>query len=221
MSPISRRAGVLRTVGLDVLGPLLLYRVCSQAGVPQVWALVVSGSPPALGVLMDWLRWRTLEVMGALVLGGIGLSIVLAILSDDPKVVLLEGAAMTAGFGLVCLVSQTRRRPLIFHFAQAFYGGRHSSEGAALDAGYDRYREARFFWRTTTGVWGIAYVVEAAVLYVVVRTLPTGTALTFNRTMPWLVSGVLFVWVFWWGARVRDQNSEDEAGATTDPDIGG
>ncbi len=207
----SRRAGLIRTLALDIIGPLVVYRLCREAGVPTVWSLVISGSLPAFGVLSDWLRWRTLEVVGSVVLGGIALSIVLALISDDPKVVLLEGAALTAGFGVACLGSLTRRRPLIFYFAQAFYGGRRSADGADMDADYDLYEEARSFWRVVTVVWGITYLVEAAVRVVVVLNVSTGTALTFNRTAPWVIFGVLLAWTTWWGERLRSQKPEDEA----------
>ena len=210
---ISRRAGVLRTVGLDIVGPLVVYEACRAAGVPTVWALVVSGFPPAIGVLLDWVRWRTLEVVGAVVLCGIGLSIVLALLSKDPTVVLLEGAAMTAAFGVACVVSLSRRRPLIFYFAQAFFGGRHSADGAELDADYDQYRKARFYWRVVTVVWACAYFAEAMAKTVVVQNASTQTALAFNRTAPWVVSGILLAWMFWWASRLRAEKADAEAEA--------
>jgi len=208
---VSRRAGVLRTLSLDIFGPLVVYEACRLAGVPTVWALVVSGCPPAFGVLFDWLRWRTLEVVGAVVLGGIALSIVLAMLSNDPKVVLLEGAAMTGAFGVACLVSLGRRRPLIFYFAQAFFGGRHSAAGAELDADYDAYEKARFYWRVVTLVWAAAYFAEATAKTVVVQSTSTQTALAFNRTTPWVVSGVLLAWMFWWASRLMARKAAAEA----------
>jgi hypothetical protein len=203
---------VVRTVGLDIVGPLVVYRFCRGVGVPEVWALVVSGFPPAFGVLFDWLRWRTLEVVGAAVLGGIALSIVLAFVSDDPKVVLMEGAAMTAVFGAACLVSLTRRRPLIFYFAQAFFGGRHSADGVELDADYERYQKARFYWRVVTVVWACTYFVEATSKAVVIQSVSTQAALTFNRTAPWAVSGILLAWMLWWASRLKAQKGEAESG---------
>jgi len=210
---VSRRAGLLRTLTLDIAGPLVVYEACRQVGVPTVWALVVSGFPPALGVLFDWVRWRTLEVVGAVVLGGIALSIVLALLSNDPKVVLLEGAAMTAAFGVACLVSLRRRRPLIFYFAQAFFGGRHSADGAELDADFDRYERARFYWRVVTVVWAATYFVEATVKTLVVQNASTASALAFNRTAPWVVSGILLGWMLWWASRLKAAKAEAEAAA--------
>jgi intracellular septation protein A len=216
---VSSRAAIARTIGLDIVGPLVIYRVCHGAGLPTVWSLVVSGSAPGLGVLLDWLRWRTLEVLGAVVLGGIAVGIVLAVVSGNPKFVLLEAALTTTAFGVACLVSLTRRRPLIFYFAQAFYGGRHTRAGAELDADYVRFADARSFWRTVTIVWSIAYFVEAIGLVILVQTVSTGTALIFNRTGPPAVSLLLIAWALSWGNRLRAEKPDDpaDAPATTEP----
>jgi hypothetical protein len=208
---VSRRAGVLRTVALDVVGPLVVYRLCRSIGMAEVWSLVIAGILPGVGVLVDWLRWRTLEMVGVVVLGGIGLSIVLAMVSGNPKAVLLEGAAITAAFGVACLLSLGGRRPLIFYFGQAFYGGRHSHEGIELDIDYEQYKEARFFWRVVTVVWGVTHIALAAALTMIVLGSSTGTALTFNRTVPWTLNGLLLVWSIWWGERLRAQKPDPEA----------
>jgi hypothetical protein len=203
---------MLRMVGLELVGPLVVYRVCRAAGLTEVWSLVIAGVLPGIGVLADWLRWRMINVVGVVVLSGIGLSLLLAIVTDDAKAVLLESAAITATFGAACLVSLATRRPLIFYFGQGFYGGRQSVEGAELDADYDRYREARFFWRTVTAVWGLTQIALAAVLTAIVQASSTATALTFNRTVPWIVFGGLLAWSFWWGERLRAQKSADDKG---------
>jgi hypothetical protein len=168
-----------------------------------VWSLVLAGTLPVIGVLVDYLRWRTVDVVGVVVLSGIGLSIVLAVVTDDPKIVLLESAAITGAFGSACLVSLATRQPLIFYFGQAFYGGRHSAEGAEMEADFDRYGEARFFWRTVTLVWGLTHIALAAVLAAIVQASSTDTALTVNRTVPWILTGALIAWAVWWGERLR------------------
>jgi hypothetical protein len=207
---VSRRSGMLRLLALDIVGPLLVYRTCRGAGVDEVWSLILAGSLPGIGVLVDGLRWRTVDVVGVVVLSGIGLSILLAIVTHDPKIVLLEGAAITASFGIACLLSLSMRRPLIFYFGQAFYGGRHSAKGAEMDTDYDQYEEARYFWRTVTTVWGLTHIALAAVLTAIVQGSSTSTALTVNRTVPWVLTGVLIAWAVWWGERLRAQKPTDE-----------
>jgi hypothetical protein len=204
---IGRLAGMLRSLGLDLAAPLVVYQLCRQGGMSTVWALVVSGLPPGLGVLLDWWRWRTLEVVGAIVLGGIALSLVLGFASDNPRVVLLEGAIITGGFGVACLASLARPRPLIFYFAQAFYGGQHSEAGAELSEEYDALTVARRFWRIVTVVWGVVYLAEASVRVVVLQVVSPGTGLAINRFAPWAVSGLLFAWTYVWGQRLRARHT--------------
>jgi hypothetical protein len=207
----SQRAAQVRVIGLDIVGPLVAYRLLRSAGVSQVWSLVLSGCLPGIGVVFDYVRWRTLEVVGAIVLGGIALSVVLALISGSTKAVLLEGAAGTAAFGVACFASLGRHRPLLFYFIQAFYGGRHSEEGVRLEADYAEYDVVRHFFRTVTVVWGAAVLVEAAALAVVVQVVSTGSALAFNRIAPWVVNGLLFAWSYRWGMRLRAQRPAQPA----------
>lgn len=204
---------LLRIGALDLVGPLVVYALCRDAGMPTVWALVTSGATPGIGVAADWLRWRTLEVVAAFVLVGIALSVVLALISDNTTVVLLEGAMVTTGFGILCLASLPRRRPLMFYFAQTYYGGRHSGPGAELDVEFERHREARAFWRIVTVVWALAYVVEGLARVVVIQSVPVAAALAVNRFAPWVVSAVLFGWTLWWGNRLRASVGETGAGS--------
>ena len=203
MTSTSDRVATARIVGLDIVGPLLLYRVCRSAGLPAVWSLVISGCSPGLGVVIDYVRWRTLEVVGAIVLSGIAFSVILALVSGSAKAVLLESAATTAGFGLLCFLSLMSRRPLMFYFVQAFRGGRHSEEGTGMDAAYSNYPQSRHYFRTITVVWGTANLLQAAGLAIVVQLVSTGVALVFNKTVPWCIFVPLFVWTYRWGMRMR------------------
>jgi intracellular septation protein A len=206
---LTRRAGLLRTVGLDVVGPLLVFQLCRRAGVPDVWALVIAGVLPVVGVVVDWLRFRSLQVLGMVVLGGLALAVTLALITDNPKAVLLQGAAVTMAFGLACLLSLMLRRPLIFYFGQALYGGQHSADGIELDQNYDHYPEARSYWRSVTTVWGLAYLGQAVARGVVTNTVSTGAALNFNRLVSWIITVSLMCWSYSWGMRLEAELSGD------------
>ncbi len=194
---------MLRVIGLDIAAPLVVFQLGRALGFPVVWALVLSGLPPLVGVGVDWIRMRTVEVVGAVVLGGIALSVVLALVSDNPRVVLLEDVAFTVAFGLVCVASTTSRRPLIFFFAQAFYGGPQAAAGREMDVEYATYPEARSFWRSLAVVWGVTYLLESGIRVAVILRATPETALTVNRVMPWVVYAVLMAGSFVWGHRVR------------------
>jgi hypothetical protein len=60
-----------------------------------------------------------------------------------------------------------------------------------------------------TVVWGVTYVVEAVVRALVIQAVSTQTALLLNRTVPWLVYGVLLAWSFWWGNRLRAEKPDE------------
>ena len=208
------RLSAARVVGLDLVGPLLVYRACRTVGLPAVWALVISGATPALGVLIDYARWRTLEIVALVVLAGIGFSVAAALISGSTKAVLLEGAAGTAGFGVLCLLSLGRERPLLFYFIQAFFGGRHSTVGDWLNQAYVRFDHARRYFRIVTLVWGIAYLIEAGTLAMVVQVASTGISLVFNRAMPWAAGIPLFIWSYRWGRQLLADGAAIEAANT-------
>lgn len=122
---------------------------------------------------------------------------------------LLQIAVLTGVAGVVFLVSLLWRRPLFLYLSQAFFGGRHSVDGAAMEADYDRYTQARFAWRTTNTVWGVANLLLAVGLVVVVQNTSTATAMTVNNTAPLLTFAALSVWSYWWfGAPVRSKKQE-------------
>jgi hypothetical protein len=100
---------------------------------------------------------------------------------------------------------------LIFHFGQALYGGRHTEAGIELDEEYVNHAEARFYWRAVTIVWGVAQLMQAVVLVIVVLSTPTATALTYNRTVPWVIAAALTGWAIWLGERRRAEKTVDGA----------
>ncbi len=201
----SRRAGLLRLVVVDLVAPIVVFQVSRAAGVSDVWALVASGVPPGVGVLVTWRRRGHLEVVGVTVLAGIALSVVLGLLTGNPKVLLLQGVGFTAVFGLCCLASLALRKPLILHFGIAMHGGPETAAGAQLCSDFGTYVESRRFWRTVTAVWGLAYLADAGVRAWAIQQLSTGASVTLNRTLPWAITAVLFVWVFRWGNRLEQQ----------------
>jgi len=65
-----------------------------------------------------------------------------------------------------------------------------------------------------TVVWGLTHIALAVVLTAIVQTASTGTALTFNRTVPWVLTAALIGWSVWWGERLRAEQPTDEQQAS-------
>jgi hypothetical protein len=190
---------------VDLLAPVAVFWVLRLVRVPEVWALVASGVPPGAGVLVTWRRRGTLEIVGVTVLAGIALSVVLAALSDNPKILLLQDVAFTGVFALCCLASLALPKPLILHFGIALHGGPSTAAGAHLATDFSTYVDARRFWRIVTTVWGIAYLADAGIRMWAVEHVSTGASLTVNRTLPWLITALLFAWAFRWAGRLEQQ----------------
>ena len=182
----------------DVGGPLVLYSLLRSHGFSTVSALVLSGIFPAFGVAMKFVRHRGLDVIGVLVLSGIAVGTVLGLVSHNARLVLLEGSVPTAVFGIVCLASLWWSRPLIYRFAVEFMGP-DSPRSREFESLW-QYESFRHVFRVMTIVWGLAYLAEAAARVVIVELTSTGTAFAISKVVPYVVTGLLFAWMFAYGS---------------------
>jgi uncharacterized membrane protein len=214
----------------DVGGPLLVYALLRSHGFSAVAALILSGVLPAVGVCISAARHRRLDVVGALVLAGILVGTVLGLISHNARLVLLEGSVPTALFGVACLGSLWSRRPLIYAFALEFTGP-DSTQGREMVRLW-QYPGFRRIFRIMTVVWGVGYLLEAAIRVVIVENTSTGTALAISKIMPFVFAGVLVVWTFAYGqqqgrkgrqiaaelaAQAAASTEQDAAGPVTQP----
>jgi hypothetical protein len=193
----ARLRSAAKIVIIDVAAPLIAYSLLRSAGVSTVTALVLSGVFPAFGVAFSVFRHRRLDVVGALVLAGIAVGTVLGLLTHNTKVVLLEGSVPTALFGLVCLGSVWTRRPMMFSFAVEFIGP-DTAKGREM-TGLWQYEEFRRVFRVITAVWGVGFLLEAAVRVAIVDNTSTGTALSLSKVMPYAWFGIFMTWTIAYG----------------------
>jgi hypothetical protein len=197
----------------DVAAPLAAYSLLRSAGITAVTALLLSGVFPALGVAISAVRNRRLDVVGALVLAGIAVGTVLGLVSHSARLLLVEGSVPTAVFGVACLGSLWARHPLMFSFALEFTGP-DTAKGREMSRLW-QYEGYRRVFRIITAVWGVGFLLEAALRVVIVLNTSTGTALASSRVTPFLWGAVLSAWTVAYGARHRKQG-ERMAAATSE-----
>lgn len=207
----------------DVGGPLLAYGLLRSHGFSAVSALILSGVLPAIGVGIGAAVHRRLDVIGALVLAGIVVGTVLGLISHNARLVLIEGSVPTALFGLACLGSLWSRRPLIYAFALEFTGP-DGAQGREMIRLW-QYQGFRRIFRIMTVVWGVGYLVEAAIRVVIVENTSTGTALAVSKIMPFVFAAVLVAWTFGYGqqghkGRQIEARLVAEAAASSEQDAG-
>ena len=194
-------AGRLRSIAkiviIDVAAPLIAYNLLRSAGMSTVTALVLSGVFPALGVATGVIRHRRLDVVGALVLAGILAGTVLGLISHSTRLVLMEGSVPTAIFGVACLGSLWTRRPLMFGMSVEFIGP-DTAKGREMISLW-QYEGFRRIFRVITAVWGVGFLLEAALRVAIVYNTSTATALSLSKVTPYIWIGIFITWTVAYG----------------------
>jgi len=195
--------GRLRSITIivvfDIAAPLAAYNMLRSAGVSAVSALLLSGVFPVLGVAIGAAYNRRLDVIGAVALAMIAIGTVLGLVTHSPRLVLAEGSVPTAVLGLACVGSLCARRPLMYTVVREFTGP-DTAKGREMDRLWADEEIFRRDFRVVTAVWGVAFVLEAALKAVIVYNSSTGTALAITTVMPFLVGGLVSAWTLVYAA---------------------
>jgi len=197
----------------DVAAPLAAYSLLRSAGLTAVTALLLSGVFPALGVAISAIRNRRLDVFGVLVLAGIVVGTVLGLVSHDARLLLVEGSVPTAIFGVACLGSLWTRHPLMFSLAREFTGP-DTAKGREMTRLW-QYEGYRRVFRVITAVWGVGFLLEAALRVVIVDNTSTGTALASSKVTPFLFLAILSGWTVAYGAGQKKKGERLAAASQT------
>ena len=109
----SRWRALLPTL-LDLVIPTAGYFLLHWAGLSDVWALTIAGSATGVNALVHTIRRGRLDILGLLVVAEIAVSVVLVVVTADPRLILVRPAVYLAVAGLVNLVSCFAGRPLTY-----------------------------------------------------------------------------------------------------------
>jgi hypothetical protein len=195
----NRRAGMaalVPIVAFDIAGPILVQSLARSHGASLTVALALSGVPPAAWILVDMLWRRRVDAVGMFVLSSIVLATLIGLATGSGRLYLLDGAILTGVFGVVCLASLAAPRPLMFHFALTSQGGVESQRGKEFA---DRWRYASFrrAFVVITVVWGLGFVLQAAV------NVAIGKAFVINKILPYLFLAILGAWTLVYVVRAK------------------
>lgn len=212
---LTRLRQIVMILVFDLGGPLLVYSLVHSAGLSTVAALILSGIPPALGILLGALVDRRLDVIGVVVLAGLVVGTVAGLVSNNARLYLVEGAVPSGVFALACLISLRSAKPLIYRFAVELLGP-DSPKGREV-VGAWQYPGFRRAFRIITATWGIAYLFEVAARLVVVEITSTGIALLFSKLIPYFFAFSLSLWTLIYGEHEKNK-AERLAAAAKAPD---
>jgi hypothetical protein len=207
---LTRLRGLAADVALPWIALQLLERVWN---VPVVPALAVASLFPALSIVLSWIWHRRLDVIGMAVLLTMLGGIAVALMINDPRFAVLKAAPGFGLFGIACLLSLTRARPLMFFVGRQWSAGGDPATAAAWTA---RLKNPGFrrSMRMLTIVWGTACLVEAALGIATAFALPTGTALVLE---PVLGVGTVTGLLAWTLAYARRRSARVSAADSSQP----
>lgn len=188
----SMLTGLLLTVILDIGISIAAFQISRANGVGESAAYLISGVGPLLGMVWQWIRARSLSVSSLVIMLFVLLSAAVVLIGgDDARLLIAKDAAVTGGFGVVCLASLLLSRPLMFHFGARFATDG-TSEGLARWNDLWQFEGFRRNQYAITALWGCGFLIEAggrsAVAYLV---SDFDLAYTVAQILPFAVIAVL------------------------------
>ncbi|MFK0293514.1 VC0807 family protein [Streptomyces sp. NPDC090442] len=156
-------------LGLDVVVPLAVFYECRAAGTDQWLALVLAAIAPASGLALTWARQRHVDATALFVIASMTLSLLVAMVTGDPRALLARESWITGVLGLWILGSLALARPFLLDVAVKV-----SPPGAARRFN-ELWRDSPVFqrWLRLASVgWGTAFLLDAVARVVMAYTLP-------------------------------------------------
>ena len=200
------------TILFNIVLPLFTYFTLVGNGVSEVPALLISGAWPVLELGISLAVSRHIDEFSIISILFIALGVVAGLGFNSARLVLVKESVVTGLFGVVTLVSLALPRPLMFYFGRKFATDGSAAGVAAWNALW-QYPSFRRTQRVITIVWGVAFVIEAAVRIALTYALSTDTMAVVSAIAPWVVLVGLITWTISYGRRARAR----AAARSTDP----
>ena len=171
------RREIAKLVLVDAIAPYIVYEL-AQPYTGELGALALSALPPAIESVWSVARKRKLDAVSALVLAGIGVSLVLIALGGSQRVLLLRDSVVTSAVGIVVALSAVFPKPILYYLFRQIQGGE-----PALGP-----------MRTLSVVLGLGLVAEMAVRTAMVYAMTTSRFLLVSPFVQYGLTGLLVLW---------------------------
>jgi hypothetical protein len=144
---------------VNVLLPTAAYRV-ALPHVGLIGALLASTLPLIAWMGFDFLRFRHVDALSAVVLAGIALSLLILVSQPTDWLRAVREPLVSGVIGVLFLGSLALRRPLVFYLARSTLSREHSGREIEFDAMWTERPTLARSIRLMTLVWGVALVGE-------------------------------------------------------------
>ena len=197
-----RFGGLVRSLVVSVVIPLIIVQVLLRRGTPPVTAFAIAAVFPFAEAVLGLIRKRQFDLVAVLSLVAIVAGIGTAGLSGNPAFAVAKESVFTFVFGCVFLGSLLARRPLIFTLGRQYAAAEDPAEAAAWEERWEIPGFRRVV-RLLTAVWGGGLLVEAFLRVIIAFTIPV---IVSSILSPVLGVGVilgLIGWTLWYVRRVQ------------------
>lgn len=162
---------VLAAVGEGVLLPVGVYLLLTASGARDVIALTGSAAASVVLLGIGWLRTRTLNALGVLVLIRFSLSLLLLGFTSDARLLLVKDATLTCLTGLAILASLMLEKSFILRDQRDL-----APDKDAFDHQLLTNRPLGRAYRRSTLLWGVGLTAEPFLEIVIVYSATLTTA---------------------------------------------
>ncbi|NWK76843.1 VC0807 family protein [Aquitalea sp. LB_tupeE] len=186
----------------ELLANFLLPWLCYRWAQPQ-WGetagLIASSLPPIAWSVVELLRFRRIDALSVMVLGGIALSLLAMLLGGSPRILLMRESLLSGLIGLAFLLSLLLPKPLLFYLARATVARESAEEEWRFDV---RWQEPAFRRgiRQLTLLWGAGLCAETLLRALLIWLLPVERFLILSPFISYGIMGLLLAGT-WLGRR--------------------
>jgi hypothetical protein len=166
--------------------------------------LIVAGSFSVAWIVIQFVRNRQLDFVGALVLFGFLVGVVSStLLGGNAYVLKVRDAFFTAIFGVACIVTiYTHDKPALFYVSRYLSAGNDPAKVAVYNQMHD-LPSARHTFRVLSVLWGIGLVIEASLRMTLAEVLHTSTYIAVSPFITAVVIGSLFAFTVVYSKRTQ------------------
>ncbi|KAJ3325850.1 hypothetical protein HDV06_002235 [Boothiomyces sp. JEL0866] len=199
------RRGILKMIMMNIVFPIIIYAVL-EGKVSLVLALALSGIPPAIEGLENIWKYKKIDAIATIVIVSIIFSIVVVLLTSDPKLILLKDSIQTVFFGIGFGGSVFMSENIIWRYQRQFSGNDPEVQ-ANLDRQFanPKVREVTNFMCI---IWAIGFFLEAAIRITLIYTIPTTILGYLSPLILLVILGSLGIWSYWYAGYTRKKYTE-------------
>jgi uncharacterized membrane protein len=194
-SPPRSRSAVLRILLLDVAPPLVGYYGLRALGASEYVALLTATVLSGLKVTYDAVKARRLDPFACYLLLTFGLSLAVALITTDPKLILAGNTLVNGIGGLLFLGSCVVGTPLTQVVAERF-----NPDDDEPEPGAEEYRRKAHI--LLSAMWGVGLIIEVGVRLVVISRVSVDVANGLLSAISWGTVGILIAATFLVGRRL-------------------